>query len=116
MTIREYLGNELGTDFFYRHPRSYARRGIFSIDEPSPTIRGVNRPIPPKYKIHPGDATIDLGKVRPLTTIERARIQTFPKKFAFIGCKTDLEQIIGNAVPVNLATYVARHIMKYMKG
>lgn len=49
MTIREYLGDEFGTEFYYRHPRSYARRGIFSIDEPSPTIRGVNRPIPGTY-------------------------------------------------------------------
>ncbi len=114
MTIREYLGNELGTEFFYRHPRSYARRGIFSVDEPSPTIRGVNRPIPPKYVIHSGDATKDLSKVRPLTTLERARLQTFPKTFAFKGSKTDLEQMIGNAVPVNLAKYVAIHIANYM--
>lgn len=115
MTVRDYLDDELGTEFFYRHPRSYARRGIFSIDEPSPTIRGVNRPIPPKYKLHPGDATKDLTKVRPLTTLERARIQTFPRKFVFYGGKTDLEQMIGNAVPVNLAQYVAKHLLEYIK-
>ena len=115
MTVRDYLDDELGTEFFYRHPRSYARRGIFSIDEPSPTIRGVNRPIPPKYKLHPGDATKDLTKVRPLTTLERARIQTFPRKFVFDGGKTDLEQMIGNAVPVNLAQYVAKHLLEYIK-
>ena len=114
-SVRDYLGDELGTEFFYRHPRSYARRGIFSIDEPSPTIRGVNRPIPPKYSIHPGDATNDLAKVRPLTTLERARIQTFPRSFAFNGSKTDLEQMIGNAVPVILAQYVAVHLKKYME-
>ncbi len=114
MTIRDYLGNELGTDFYYRHPRSYARRGIFSIDEPSPTVRGVNRPIPSSYKLHPGDATKDLNNVRALTTFERARLQTFPKSFVFHGNKTDLEQMIGNAVPVELAAYVARHIIKYI--
>lgn len=114
-TIREYLGDEFHTEYYYRHPRSYARRGIFSIDEPSPTVRGVNRPIPPCYSIHPGDATKDLSRVRPLTTLERARIQTFPKSFNFWGNKTDLEQIIGNAVPVDLAKYVALHLKKYIE-
>ncbi|MCI8388927.1 MAG: DNA cytosine methyltransferase [Clostridiales bacterium] len=113
-TIRDYLGDEFNTQYYYRHPRSYARRGIFSIDEPSPTIRGMNRPIPPGYSIHSGDATNDLSKVRPLTTLERARIQTFPETFKFSGNKTDLEQMIGNAVPVELAKYVASHLMEYI--
>lgn len=113
-TIRDYLGDEFHTEYYYRHPRSYARRGIFSIDEPSPTVRGVNRPIPPGYPIHAGDATKDLSKVRPLTTLERARIQTFPASFEFSGSKTDLEQMIGNAVPVDLAKYVAKHLMEYI--
>ncbi len=28
-TIREYLGDEFQTEYYYRHPRSYARRAIF---------------------------------------------------------------------------------------
>ena len=60
------------------------------------------------------DATNDLSKVRPLTTLERARIQTFPASFEFSGSKTDLEQMIGNAVPVDLAKYVAKHLMEYI--
>lgn len=115
MTIHDYLGDEFKTEFYYRHPRSYARRGIFSINEPSPTVRGVNRPIPPNYKVHAGDATQDLQRVRPLTTLERARIQTFPKNFEFLGSKTDLEQIIGNAVPVELASYVAKKLKEYIQ-
>ncbi len=113
MTLRDYFGDELGTEFYYRHPRSYARRGIFSIDEPCPTIRGVNRPLPKNYVPHPNDATSDLSKVRPLTTEERARIQTFPREFVFLGNKTDKEQMIGNAVPVALARYVAEAIAEY---
>ena len=50
--------------------------------------------------------------VRPLTTIERSLIQTFPSSFKFKGTKTNLEQIIGNAVPVKLAQYVATGILK----
>lgn len=113
-TVRDYLGDSLGIEHFYRHPRSYARRGIFSIDEPSPTIRGVNRPIPLGYPGHPGDTTQDLSLVRPLTTIERSYIQTFPESFKFSGTKTDLEQMIGNAVPVKLAEFVGKALSKYI--
>lgn len=114
MTIREYMGEELDTENYYRHARSYARRGVFSIDEPSPTVRGVNRPIPPGYVSHPGDSTAQLENVRPLTSLERSYIQTFPRTFNWNGLnKTTLEQIIGNAVPVNLARYVGSCIMAY---
>ncbi|MGP1576728.1 MAG: DNA cytosine methyltransferase [Treponema sp.] len=117
MTIRDYLGNSLGVNYYYRYPRNYNRRGIFSIDEPSPTIRGVNRPIPPGYKTNSCDPqNIDLSDIRPLTTKERSFIQTFPKDFIFEGTKTDLEQIIGNAVPVNLAKFVAQSLMEYINN
>ncbi|WP_332115747.1 DNA cytosine methyltransferase, partial [Escherichia coli] len=45
----------------------------------------------------------------------RARLQTFPEDFKFKGAKTNLEQMIGNAVPVELAKYVAVTIMEYEK-
>lgn len=114
MTMRDYFGNSLGIDYYYRHPRSYARRGIFSIDEPSPTVRGVNRPMPDGYEIHANDPVKSKEGIRPLTTIERSWVQTFPKEFHFEGSKTDIEQMIGNAVPVNLAKYVASMIASYL--
>ncbi|MDR2651262.1 MAG: DNA cytosine methyltransferase [Prevotellaceae bacterium] len=114
ITIYDYLGNSLGVEYYYRHPRSYARRGVFSIYEPSPTIRGVNRPIPKGYVKHDGDPVDDLTKVRPLTTKERTYIQTFPENFQWFGSKTELEQIIGNAVPVNLAKFVGDCIQEYI--
>lgn len=113
MTVFEHLGESLNTEFYYRHPRSYKRRGIFSVHEPSPTVRGVNRPIPKTYIKHSGDACEPNGKVRPLTTIERSYLQTFPKDFRFFGNKSDLEQMIGNAVPVKLAEFVANCIKEY---
>jgi DNA (cytosine-5)-methyltransferase 1 len=115
MTVFDYLGHSLGIEYFYRHPRSYKRRAIFSIYEPSPTVRGVNRPIPKTYKKHKGDLCNITETLRPLTTIERSYIQTFPKTFKFEGNKTDLEQMIGNAVPVKLAEYVAHCIQEYIK-
>lgn len=114
MTVRDYLGNSLNLEYYYRHPRNYNRRGIFSIDEPSPTVRGVNRPVPKGYQLNNGDPQhIDLADIRPLTTIERSYIQTFPKEFLFSGTKTDLEQMIGNAVPVNLAKFIANAILSF---
>ena len=83
MIVREYMKDELDIDYYYRHPRNYSRRAIFSVDEPSPTVRGVNRPIPESYQKHRGDAADPSENVRPLTTIERARIQTFPDNFKF---------------------------------
>ena len=115
MTLREYFGDSLGVEYYYRHPRSYARRGIFSIDEPSPTVRGVNRPMPKGYEIHDNDPVKSKEGIRALTTIERSYIQTFPKTFKFEGSKTELEQMIGNAVPVKLAEYVATSIKKYLE-
>ncbi|MBC3789192.1 DNA cytosine methyltransferase, partial [Spirosoma utsteinense] len=106
MTIHDYLGDSLELTHYYRHPRSYMRRGVFSVHEPSPTVRGVNRPIPKGYQRHSGDAC-GVESLRPLTTVERSYIQTFPKNFKFFGNKTELEQMIGNAVPVELAKFVA---------
>ncbi len=113
MTVAEYFGDKLGIKYYYRHPRSYVRRGIFSVDEPSPTIRGVNRPMPAGYKLHPGDPVSSLEGIRPLTTHERSMIQTFPEGFHFTGTKTSVEQMIGNAVPVNFGTFIAKAIIKH---
>ena len=115
MTVRDYMGGELDTEYYYRHPRNYARRAIYSLDEPSATVRGVNRPIPSGYKRHPGDP-VSPKKARPLNTDERARIQTFPKGFRWLGTKTDREQMVGNAVPVKLAEFVGRCIASYISG
>ncbi|MGI8640966.1 MAG: DNA cytosine methyltransferase [Pyrinomonadaceae bacterium] len=113
MSVSDYLGESLEIEYYYRHPRSYKRRGIYSIHEPSPTVRGVNRPIPKTYIKHPKDGCAPDGKVRPLTTIERSYLQTFPKDFKFFGNKSDMEQMIGNAVPVKLAEFVANCINEY---
>lgn len=115
MTVRDHFGSDLETEHYYRHPRNYSRRAIYSIDEPAATIRGVNRPIPSNYKKHAGDS-VGPDVSRPLTTTERARIQTFPKDYRWIGTKTAQEQMIGNAVPVKLAEFVAHSISDYANG
>lgn len=115
-TLRDYFGNTLDFEFYYRHPRNYNRRAVFSIDEPAPTMRGVNRPVPKGYPGHPNDACPISNEVRALTTLERSLIQTFPVAFKWCGNKTDMEQMIGNAVPVKLAEYVASKLKNYIKS
>ena len=115
MSVHDYLGNSLQTEFYYMHPRTYLRRAVFSVHEPSATIRGINRPIPQNYKRHHADKAAIENGVRALTTKERSYIQTFPDWFQFNGNPSDMELAIGNAVPVNLAAYVARRVMEYAK-
>lgn len=113
MTLYDYFGNSLGFEYYFRVPRSYSRRGIFSIYEPAMTIRGVDRPVPKGYKGHPGDPVPLNDKIRTLTYEERSWIQTFPKSFIWEGSKTNLNQMIGNAVPVKLAEYVANCLKEF---
>lgn len=116
MTMRDYFGDSLGTDYYFRVPTNYSRRGVFSVDEPCVTIRGVDRPIPSGYPGHPDDSAPIGPKVRALTAIERAMVQTFPKDFKFFGTKTDINTMVGNAVPVNLARHVAGCVRSCLVG
>jgi DNA (cytosine-5)-methyltransferase 1 len=115
MTMREYFGDEMPIDHYYRHPRTYERRAIYSMDEPSPTIRGVNRPKPATYNHHRNDSHPPDDTVQSLSLEQRARIQTFPVGYFDVQCsKASKEQMIGNAVPVELAKYVASKLMEHV--
>lgn len=113
MSIHDYLGDALGTEYYFRVPTNYTRRGVFSIYEPSMTIRAVDRPIPSGYKGNANDS-VPLSQARCLTPKERSYIQTFPKSFKLVGCKTDQNMMIGNAVPVNLAKFVGEALKRYI--
>jgi DNA (cytosine-5)-methyltransferase 1 len=115
-TLRDYFGETLDFEFYYRHPRNYSRRAIFSIDEPAPTMRGVNRPVPKGYPGHANDACPLNENVRSLTNLERALVQTFPSDFKWSGNKTEMEQMIGNAVPVKLAEFVANALLSFINA
>ena len=115
LSVADYMDSELDFTDYYRHPRNYSRRAVYSIFEPSATIRGVNRPVPPSYPGHPLD-TAPAHQVRPLTTYQRGRIQTFPKDWIWPenSSKAKTEQLIGNAVPVELAHSVASGIREIL--
>ncbi|MFC6570505.1 DNA cytosine methyltransferase [Pseudomonas brassicacearum] len=108
------MGDELGVEFYYRHPRNWGRKAIYSIDEPSATIRSTNRPVAPGYKPHPDDAGCNTV-AKKLSPKQRSRLQTFPHDFKFVGTDTSQDMMIANAVPVNLAKHVASAILRCEK-
>lgn len=114
MSIYDYLGNSLGTEFYFRVPTNYNRRAVYSIYEPSMTIRAVDRPIPQGYKGHHLDSA-PVSQSRALTPKERSYIQTFPQDFTFFGGKSDMNTMIGNAVPVKLAKYIGEALLRYIE-
>jgi DNA (cytosine-5)-methyltransferase 1 len=114
LSVREYLGDEFGIQYYYRHPRHWGRRAIYSIDEPAATIRSTNRPIPPKYKPHPLDAAPIAG-IKPLTSWQRARLQTFGSSFWFHSNlhAWEIDTLVANAVPVALAQHLGEAMAHY---
>lgn len=114
LSLRDYFGDKLSFDFYYQHPRTYARRGVYSVDEPAATVRGANRPMPKKYKRHKLDAAAPhRNGIRALTVAERAMIQMFPSDYAWSDSQSANNQMIGNAVPVGLAQFVAAAVWDY---
>lgn len=53
---------------------------------------------------------------RALTNRERARIQTFPDTFEFVGSKESVRKQIGMAVPVNGAKAIVEAVLKTFAG
>ena len=51
---------------------------------------------------------------RPLTILEYARIQTFDDSYEFIGSLNSQYKQIGNAVPVELAIYMGKALLKLL--
>lgn len=100
-----------GKEHIYRHPRNYSRRGVYSIDELYPTVRGCLRKMPPVYNFHEGDSSKTREEIVSPDWAMIAKIQTFPPSFKFMSKNNSL--IIGNAVPPKfseaLANIIATH-------
>lgn len=79
---------------------SWSQKRRLLWDEPAPTLMGGPRPT--YHFVHP-----DPVQHRGLTVRERARIQSFPDSFEFIGPVTKQRQMTGNAVPVRLSKDIA---------
>lgn len=101
-------------------PIFMSRNRVRSWDEPGFTVQASGRqcqlhPQAPKMiKIEQNKQIFVPGKehlYRRMTVREVARIQTFPDNFKFIYNDVNIGyKMIGNAVPVNLAYYIAKEI------
>jgi DNA (cytosine-5)-methyltransferase 1 len=78
-------------------------------EKPSVTIRTeFFKPEKGRY-LHPDEH-------RPITHLEAALIQGFPQHFRWFGSKSQIARQIGNAVPVELATAIAKVIRQALRG
>jgi DNA (cytosine-5)-methyltransferase 1 len=103
---RHDLPDHLLTPCWRKHKTgSHDVMGRLRWEQPSVTIRTeFYKPEKGRY-LHP-DAD------RPLTHYEAARLQGFPEDYLWCGSKTAIARQIGNAVPVELSTALARHLLK----
>jgi len=97
--------NYMGKSYFLSGGKTGMARKL-SWDEPSLTL--TCSPVQMQTeRCHPEE-------IRPFTTREYARIQTFPDNWEFFGSVNNVYKQIGNAVPVNLAKSVGLEIIKYL--
>lgn len=99
---------------------SFKRRAFRRVQDGTPTERrggapsGLKRlrPDEPSKAITSGARTEFIHPLehRNLTLRECARIQTFADNFEFVGTQAEQALLIGNAVPPQLATALARHL------
>jgi len=86
--------------------RTYKGHTGSPLDEPAKTLKAGVHGVPGGENM----LTRPDGSLRYFTARESARLQTFPDDFAFHGSWTETMRQLGNAVPVELATIIARNI------
>ena len=79
--------------------------GRMSWDRPAPTLTGRCHSISNGRYGHP-------TQNRAISLREAAALQTFPDGYVFFGSRTHIALQIGNAVPVQLATALGKHISR----
>lgn len=100
----------------YVHPMTNGRRGIWPANEPAPTIRGVNRPMPATYENHERDACTPEEAHPRLTVEESGILQTYERPFIWCGTKGKQFLQIGNAVPPLLAEHILATLIGLKAG
>lgn len=113
LSLKNYLaadGEVWNFDYYGIHFFNITTKAIVSMDEPAYTLTGkYSKKVTPRYKGHINDAiSHTTPNIHFLTAYERSRVQTFPKDYDWKNFKPRgaIEQMIGNAVPVELARRV----------
>jgi len=107
---RHDLPRHLSTESWWNHHSGSGDvMGRLRWNEPSVTIRTeFFKPEKGRY-LHP-------FADRPITHLEAAMLQGFPQDFLWCGSKVQIARQIGNAVPVGLATALARAAYGYLNA
>jgi DNA (cytosine-5)-methyltransferase 1 len=105
---RHDLPSELSTPNWIGHRKGSGDvMGRMYWDQPSVTIRTeFYKPEKGRY-LHPFED-------RPITHLEAALIQGFPRDFLWCGSKIQIARQIGNAVPVGLSRAIAGQVFGYL--
>lgn len=102
---RTHLPDDLQMECWRKHTSGAMDvMGRLRLDRPSVTIRTeFTKPEKGRY-LHPHEN-------RAITIAEGARLQGFPDDYKFVGSLTQITRQIGNAVPVELSTALATHLL-----
>lgn len=105
---RHNLPEELSTPNWIRHRNGSGDvMGRMHWDQPAVTIRTeFYKPEKGRY-LHPFED-------RPITHLEAALLQGFPRDFLWCGSKIEIARQIGNAVPVRLSRALAKVLHNYL--
>ena len=104
-----------GNHLYYGKPGSHPKqKSIFTLDGPSPTIRGRVRPLPSSYGPVEKDDTQDLGDVFALTQAHAAALQGFAPLVKWLYPPRKSNTCIGNAVPPPLGHLIGQAISHAM--
>lgn len=95
---------------FQAGARTYPGHTGSPLDEPGKTLKAGVHGVPGgENMLRRPD-----GSVRYFTVRESARLQTFPDEFRFHGSWTETMRQLGNAVPVELASVIARSVKHHL--
>lgn len=116
-TVRDAISdlgepNDQGDHILRNGAKEYPGHIGSNMDEPSKTIKAGGHGVPGGENM----VRYPNGNVRYYSVAEAKRIQTFPDDYQIIGSWTEAMRQLGNAVPVDLATLVAKSVLNALKS
>lgn len=95
---------------FQQGARSYPGHTGSPLDEPAKTLKAGVHGVPGGENM----LVRENGTIRYFTVRESARLQTFPDTFSFQGSWTEAMRQLGNAVPVELGSVIAKSVRVHL--